>query len=775
MTETKEIYEILLNRNFQEILFGELEKFSKSGNEYTACCPFHDDKNPSFSISKDKPLWFCHSGCGGGDWINYLERRNGYSFIDAFKYLANAAGIDVGEDEILEEKNRHYSLFEIAQEYFVKSLFSEDGTETLEYLQNRGYTEAQIRTMELGCYTSYDKTLSRLNSKGYSRNDINTAFKWLNFDGKLYREEYKVTIPYRDEIGRIKAFIGRLIRPLRDNEKEFDKYKPLTDAEGVKLSPFNIQRAKKFKDIIIVEGYFDALILSANGIENAIALAGTNMPKSYFDIFKKYGVRRLFFALDADKAGEEATKKILNNGDYELFKYYVAHFPEDAKDPDELIKKHGITEFLHIIKSSQSAAVWMTDSLTRNRDLSLETEIDESLEEILDFTKKQNDPIEIGKIVNETAFLLGIKSETIESRINSISKKEKIEKEILTYKRLNRILSKQIDDENIDQIRESIAEAQIESSKYKHIESITPYSIDNLKRDLQNKSEGLKTGYESLDEIITIPNGAITLIAGRPSHGKTTFLLNMIINMVREYPKKAFLFFSYEEDKAALSVKSINILSECVINEKSANKNNEQIEYYIRGGNTMIPSINNGMSEFEKYVNERRLWFIDAPLDVDALCDLIEFQKEKYEIGGIFVDYIQRVKYEGKTQDERVKIARISEKFREASVQQKIPYIIGAQLNRESRGRPRIEYLKEAGNLEEDANLVLGIFNLRTATVKEMNDEKKNIFNIRGKPANLEDRHVDLEAHILKNRSGRINESVLLKFDPPVLKIKDEY
>ena len=187
------------------------------------------------------------------------------------------------------------------------------------------------------------------------------------------------------------------------------------------------------------------------------------------------------------------------------------------------------------------------------------------------------------------------------------------------------------------------------------------------------------------------------------------------------------------------------------------------------------PNINHSIKVFDDYVNNNRLWLVDDPMDVDTLTSTITNLNYKYDIGAIFIDYAQRVKYSGKYESERVKIARISESLRENATKLDLPFLVGTQLNRENaKSKPQLENLKEAGNLEEDANLALGIFNWKTALNKEqMENNYAQTMNCKNKPVQINDRKIDFEVHILKNRNGAINDSALLSFDAPLLKISD--
>lgn len=125
MVSIDEVYDRLLSTGYAETLFGSLDKFKQSGNGFVACCPFHNDKNPSFSIASDRPFWYCFAGCGSGDWIGYLVRKNGITFKEALTLLAKEAGLDTHAVDANEWKNRvsQTVVFEEIQKIISKNLF----------------------------------------------------------------------------------------------------------------------------------------------------------------------------------------------------------------------------------------------------------------------------------------------------------------------------------------------------------------------------------------------------------------------------------------------------------------------------------------------------------------------------------------------------------------------------------------------------------------------------------------------------------------------------
>jgi len=161
-------------------------------------------------------------------------------------------------------------------------------------------------------------------------------------------------------------------------------------------------------------------------------------------------------------------------------------------------------------------------------------------------------------------------------------------------------------------------------------------------------------------------------------------------------------------------------------------------------------------------MNSGRLWIIDAPLYVDELADALATFRERYKIGAVFIDYIQKIKARGKYPTRQVEIQKISERILEAAKGLSIPVILGAQLGRdkERADKVRLDNLRESGDIEQDANLVLGLHNPAMEKAQA------------GEIAELTDR-VDLTLTVLKNRNGRVNVEQALTFNRPLLRIEE--
>jgi replicative DNA helicase len=290
-------------------------------------------------------------------------------------------------------------------------------------------------------------------------------------------------------------------------------------------------------------------------------------------------------------------------------------------------------------------------------------------------------------------------------------------------------------------------------------------SEDILSR-IAETAPAFKTGYKDLDKFVGFTPGAITLVAGRPSHGKTTFMFNLLLEMSRAYAPEdyKFYFFTYEEPLKNLSVKLLNRLVGADLSRYYSSfaalarpTNYEFLKAYVKAGRTDISEIEKGKEAFRTFIDSGLITVIDRNYSVEELASLIAYQSQREKIGAVFIDYIQRMRTERRTQDKRTEIAHISDQVLQIAKENNLPLILGAQLNRSTLSgtkKPSLENLKEAGNLEEDANTVLSVYN-------ESREKDEDTEGTRYS----KQREVDLEIKALKNREGEVNQTAVLVFD----------
>ena len=187
-----------------------------------------------------------------------------------------------------------------------------------------------------------------------------------------------------------------------------------------------------------------------------------------------------------------------------------------------------------------------------------------------------------------------------------------------------------------------------------------------------------------MDELARLPQGAITLVAGRPGQGKTTLLLNLLANLLKAQPGRRFFFFSYEEAKSWLALKLIMAMAGKVL---SPGFNLEAYLHYMRDKRATEPDrqIETAVKLFEEWTASGRLWISDRRLPAEDLAATIGYLAQRGEVGAVLVDYIQKIPLSRPGKDQRyVEIKRVSDLILEQAVRNSLPIILGAQLGRAS-------------------------------------------------------------------------------------------
>jgi DNA primase catalytic core len=695
---------------------------------------------------------------------DYIQQKRGLTNQETLQELARLAHYSLPElegysHESADRARKKANILEAALEFFKAELWSEGGKETLEYLlQKRGYQGDEVKEMELGFNPGEKATLSFLAQRGYALGEITENLKYLP-----WREDYRLVIPWRDPVGRLKSLWGRLVRRLKEGEKESDKYKPITEAEKGTL--FHLHTAIGQKEIRLVEGFLDTLIANARGVKGVVALGGDHLSKDQIENVRRYGsIREVTLCLDGDEAGQKGIERNLSLLSREGITTFVAELPP-GYDPDDLIRERGIAAFEEAIHKAISAAKWKAKRLAARHDLTTDKGKYEAIEEALAFEETLPDPLEAKDFIETVTTLLGIPAQCLQARVQDYHDKKARERIYKAYRELLQKSQSLLEEGQLTKLRDYIEEQSKGIRAQDVSRAIAAYTLSDLTQELAGSKEGMKTGFPSLDKLITLPEEAITVIAGRPSHGKTTFLLNLLLNMVKLYPDKTFFFFSYEETKKQLALKVVNILSGVAIHEA---QNLNALRYYLLGDNSRVDreqgeAVEAGKAQFKEFTEEKRLWLIDEPYCLDELKSTLCYLAEKYTIGAIFVDYIQKIKTKGKYATRQLQIQDISATLLELAKSLRLTVIVGAQLGRDKdrADKVRLDNLREAGDIEQDANLVLGIYNEAMEKSQEQSTE-------------VTARVVDLEITILKNRNGLVNDSVRLEFDRPILTVREK-
>jgi len=343
-------------------VIGARVPLKKAGREFTACCPFHTEKTPSFTVSPAKQFYHCF-GCGQhGTAIGFLMAYDRMSFPEAVEELARQVGLEVPREERNVPRGPDlqplYDILEQAARFYQEQLRRHPAArQAVEYLKRRGLSRETATTFGLGyAPPGWDNLLATLGTDEAAIRRLDQAGLLLEADGGRRYDRFRdrVMFPIRDGRGRVVGFGGRVLgdaKPKYLNSPEtpvFHKGRELYGLHEAKRAPGAIER------LIVVEGYLDVIALAQNGVRNAVATLGTATTGEHLDrLFKT--TPEVVFCFDGDRAGREAAWKALNTALPHLREGREARFlflPE-GEDPDTLIRKEGAQAFAGRVRQAQ--------------------------------------------------------------------------------------------------------------------------------------------------------------------------------------------------------------------------------------------------------------------------------------------------------------------------------------------------------------------------------------------------------------------------------------
>lgn len=368
------IEEVRMRNDIVDVISGYV-KLQKKGSSYFGLCPFHNEKSPSFSVSREKQMYYCF-GCGaGGNVFTFIMEYENYSFVEALKFLAERAGIDLPEIEYSKEAKEKADLKltileinKLAAKYFYAQLKTEGGKTAYGYLKNRGLSEETIVAFGLGYANKYSDDLYRyLKTKGYS-DELLIKAGIVNVDerkGAYDKFWNRVMFPIMDVNNRVIGFGGRVMgdaKPKYLNSPEtvvFDKSR--------NLYGLNRARTSRKPYFLICEGYMDVIALHQAGFTNAVASLGTALTAGHASLLKRY-VNEVYLTYDSDEAGTKAALRAIPIlKDAGITAKVIRMDP--YKDPDEFIKNLGAEAFEDRIAKARNGFMFDLEMLERNFDM----------------------------------------------------------------------------------------------------------------------------------------------------------------------------------------------------------------------------------------------------------------------------------------------------------------------------------------------------------------------------------------------------------------------
>ena len=347
------IYATLMDKEYQRMLFGDLPLFQRKGNGFIARCPFHPDTFPTLLVYGDRPEYFCFACSSRGDWLRYIMKKEGISFHDAVKTLEDASGLspDAYQEDKWEGDLARTMLLEAAMDLFIMNLWSKPGEDALHYLYDRGYAMGEVKGMTLGFYPGPVHTQQELIRQGFAPELLESIFP---LQGIIHPEAQGIVIPYRDVSGRLVEMVHKDIRM-----QGASSYRFMTRSSPVEDIPFLMYRSRGQHEVLVVQGFFDALLIDQARLKPVIGTGVCGMKPAQIAAAACFGTRHFIMA----QGGGEDQYRITHDTVNEIMKSglmaSVLPIPLKYKDLDEYMRMTCLDHFRALLKKAVPAKQWL--------------------------------------------------------------------------------------------------------------------------------------------------------------------------------------------------------------------------------------------------------------------------------------------------------------------------------------------------------------------------------------------------------------------------------
>ncbi|MFC1595424.1 DNA primase [Gemmatimonadota bacterium] len=407
-------------------------KLKKKGKNWFGLCPFHNEKTPSFSVQRERGMYYCF-GCGvGGNAITFLVEHDGMTFPQAVEELAHRAGIAipvqrVETDSRERDRDSIREALEAAAAFYQAELKGVSGKEAVSYLKSRGITGTTAKTFRLGfAPDAWDTLISQMKGRGFSEEILSQAGLVKPREGGGHYDTFRnrLVFPFMDRRGRICGFGGRILDEVDNTPKYLNGPETATFRKGSVLYglPQAVETMLKEERALLVEGYFDVMSLHQAGIKGVVAASGTAFTDQQALILKRL-VKRVLLLFDADAAGQKAAFRsyagLVKEG------LDVAFLPmPHGEDPDTMIRNEGAEEFRGRLRHAMGVVAFWFDTLeTAVEDLDVGGRAAVT-RDLLDLLRHDSDFLRRSMSMQEVSARVGLDEATLQREMKAIAERE---------------------------------------------------------------------------------------------------------------------------------------------------------------------------------------------------------------------------------------------------------------------------------------------------------------------------------------------------------------
>ena len=413
------ITELTERSDIVDVVSGYVRLTKRSGVNMFGLCPFHSEKTPYFSVSRDKQIYHCF-GCGkGGGVINFIMEIENLSFPEAVEFLAKRAGMPMPEetnDRESRKRARMLALNKDAARFFYEQLSTAEGRRAGEYMARRRISPATAKTFGLGfAPNTWDSLRNAMERRGYSGQELFEAGLVRRGKNGGFYDTFRdrLMFPVIDVRGNVIGFSGRI---LGDGEPKYmNSPETLVFNKSRNLFALNLAKKSKSGYIILSEGNIDVVSLHQAGFDSAVASLGTSLTPEQARLLSRY-TDQVIIAYDNDGAGVKAAQRAIGILEKLDMRVKVLRM-SGAKDPDEFIQTRGADAFRNLLEASENQVDYRLRSVTDKYDLSVDEQKVEFLKEATELVARLPGAVERQVYAMRVASLAGIASDVVTAEV----------------------------------------------------------------------------------------------------------------------------------------------------------------------------------------------------------------------------------------------------------------------------------------------------------------------------------------------------------------------